>query len=41
MNEWILPPQFEESLRQSFGVPEIRSEFVEQVYDDLMRIAEA
>lgn len=37
MNEWNSTPQFEESVRQSFGVPEIRSEFVDQVYDNLMQ----
>lgn len=37
MNEWNSTPQFEESVRQSFGVPEIRSEFVDQVYGDLMQ----
>jgi hypothetical protein len=39
MSEWILTPQFEESIRQSFGVPEIRPEFVDQIYDELMRHA--
>jgi hypothetical protein len=39
MNEWNSTPQFEEEVRQSFGVPEIRSEFVDQVYVDLMRRA--
>ena len=37
MNEWTSTPQFEENVRQSFDVPEIRSEFVDQVYGDLMQ----
>jgi WD40 repeat protein len=41
MNERASTPQFEEKVRQSFGVPEIRTEFVDQVYDDLMRRAVA
>jgi hypothetical protein len=41
MNEWNSTPWFEESVRQSFGVPEIRSEFVAQVHGDLMRRAAA
>lgn len=39
MNEWTSTPQFEENVRQSFGVPEIRSVFVDQVYGDLMQRA--
>ena len=39
MNEWTSTPQFEAGVRQSFGVPEIRPEFVDQVHDDLMRRA--
>ncbi|MCE5207367.1 MAG: hypothetical protein LLG42_03545 [Chloroflexi bacterium] len=39
MNEWTSTPEFEESIRQSFGVPEMRSEFVDQVYADLMQRA--
>ena len=41
MNEWNSPPQFEDSVRQSFGVPEIRSKFVDEVYSDLMQRAVA
>jgi hypothetical protein len=41
MNEWTSTPQFEENVRQSFGVPEIRSEFADQVYGDLMQRAVA
>jgi hypothetical protein len=41
MNEWTSTPQFEESIRKSFGVPEIRSEFVSQVYGDLIQRAVA
>ena len=39
MNEWTSTPQFEESIIQSFGVPEIRTEFVDQVYGYLMKRA--
>ena len=39
MNEWTSTPQFEDNVRKSFGVPEIRSEFVDQVYGDLMQRA--
>lgn len=39
MNERASTPQFEEKVRQSFGVPDIRAEFVDQVYGDLMRRA--
>lgn len=39
MNELTPTPLFEEDIRQSFGVPEIRSAFVDQVYDDLMQRA--
>ncbi|TET32390.1 MAG: DUF4179 domain-containing protein, partial [Anaerolineales bacterium] len=41
MSEWISAPSFEEDVRQSFGVPKIRSEFVSQVYGDLMQRAGA
>ena len=41
MNEWTLTPRFEEDIRQSFEVPEIRPEFVDQVYEDLMQRAAA
>jgi hypothetical protein len=37
MNEWNSTFQFEEKVRQSFGVPKIRSEFVDQLYDNLMQ----
>lgn len=39
MNEKHSSPQFEESVRRSFGVPEIRTEFVHQAYGDLMQRA--
>jgi hypothetical protein len=39
MNEWTSTPRFEESVRQSFGVPGIRPEFVEKVHGELMRRA--
>lgn len=39
MNEQASTPEFEEKIRQSFGVPEIRTEFVDQVYNDIMRRA--
>ena len=41
MNDWTSTPQFEEDVRQSLSVPEIRSEFVDQVYGDLMHRANA
>ena len=41
MNEKYSTPQFEESVRKSFGVPEIRSKFVDEVYSDLMQQAVA
>jgi len=41
MSEWTSPPQFEEQIRQSFGVPQIRTEFVEGVYDKLTQRAAA
>ncbi len=41
MNEQNLLPQFGENIRKSFGVPDIRSEFVEEVYGDLMQRAAA
>jgi hypothetical protein len=40
MNEWTPDPQFEESIRQSFKAPKIRTEFVDQTYAELMRHAE-
>ena len=39
MNEWTSTPRFEESVRQSFGVPAIRPAFVDKVHGDLMRRA--
>ena len=39
MSERNLPPQFEEDITRSFGVPAIRAEFVEQVYADLLQRA--
>ncbi len=39
MFEGTSTPRFEESVRQSFGVPEIRPVFVDKVYGDLMRRA--
>ncbi|WP_322509378.1 hypothetical protein [Anaerolinea sp.] len=39
MNEKYSTPQFEESIRKSFGVPEIRSIFVDEVYSNLMQQA--
>lgn len=39
MNENFSPPQLEESIRKSFGVPEIRSKFVDEVYNNLMQQA--
>ena len=41
MTEWISSPQFEEKVRQSFAVPEVRPEFIDQVYSDLMQQAVA
>lgn len=41
MSEWSSTPQFEETIRQSFGVPKIRSEFVNQGYANLMQLASA
>jgi hypothetical protein len=41
MNEKYSTPQFEESIRKSFGVPEIRSKFVDEVYGRLMQQAVA
>ncbi|HAF62600.1 MAG TPA: hypothetical protein DCK95_09790, partial [Anaerolineaceae bacterium] len=40
MNEWTSTPEFEENVRQSFGVPEIRTEFVNQLYGQLMQQAD-
>jgi hypothetical protein len=40
MGDWTSTSQFEENIRQSFGVPAMRSEFVDQVYADLMRLAD-
>jgi len=39
MNEWTSTPRFEESVRQSFGIHELRPAFVDRVYSDLMRYA--
>ncbi|NLN70441.1 MAG: hypothetical protein GX142_06635 [Chloroflexi bacterium] len=36
MNEKYATPQFEARIRKSFGVPEVRPEFVDEVYDLLM-----
>ncbi|MEI7849366.1 MAG: hypothetical protein WCK35_26445 [Chloroflexota bacterium] len=41
MDEWTSNPQFEENVRESFGVPHIRSEFVDQLYADLKQRAAA
>ena len=41
MDNWTPTPEFEDRVRQSFAVPEIRSEFVEQMYGEIMRQAEA
>lgn len=41
MNEWTSSPQFENEIRQSFVVPEIRSAFVDQVYGELLQLAAA
>lgn len=41
MNEKFTTSQFEENIRKSFGIPEIRSQFVDQVYDKLMEKAAA
>jgi hypothetical protein len=41
MNKWTSTPQFEENVCQSFAVPEIRTEFVDQVYGVLMQRAAA
>ncbi|OPX69008.1 MAG: hypothetical protein A4E36_01112 [Methanoregulaceae archaeon PtaB.Bin009] len=41
MSEWNATPQFEENIRGAFGVPEIRKEFVDQMYGELMRRADA
>ena len=40
MNEWISSPEFEDSIRQSFGVPQIRNEFVNHLYTDIMHRAD-
>lgn len=40
MNKWTSSSEFEENVRQSFAVPAPRSEFVDQVYGDLMRRAD-
>jgi len=39
MNDWTPTPEFEESIRQSFGVPEVRREFVDQTYQKIMHQA--
>ncbi len=41
MNEWSSTPQFEENVRQSFGVPKIRSEFISRVQGELIQRASA
>ena len=40
MNEQTSSPQFEDQVRRSFEVPEIRTDFVEHVYVDLMQLAD-
>jgi hypothetical protein len=40
MTDWILTDDFAAALRDSFDVPEVRPEFVEQVYTRLMQRAE-
>ncbi|MGB7539481.1 MAG: DUF4179 domain-containing protein [Anaerolineales bacterium] len=37
MYDWTSTPRFEDSVRQAFGVPGIRPEFVDKVHSDLMR----
>ena len=39
MTEWTSNPQFEENVRRAFGLPQIRPEFVDQLYADLMQRA--
>jgi hypothetical protein len=39
MNESNITPQFEEDVRQSFGVPAVRSEFVVQLHTKIMQRA--
>ena len=39
MNEWTSTPQFEEMVRQSFSVPEIRPEFVGRLDKELRQCA--
>ena len=41
MNEWNLTPQFEDDIRQSFNIPEIRPEFMGQLYGEIMQRADA
>ena len=41
MNELNLTPQFEEDIRQSFNIPEIRPEFMDQLYGEIMQHADA
>ena len=41
MDKWTSTPEFEEKVRQSFSVPEIRQEFVDQVHVDLAQHAKA
>ncbi len=41
MNEFKSTPQFEEDIRQSFGVPDIRPEFVFQLRDEIAQKATA
>lgn len=40
MNKTTYSPELDDVIRQSYGVPEIRSEFVNRTYDDLMKRAE-
>ncbi|NPV57004.1 MAG: hypothetical protein HPY76_10105 [Anaerolineae bacterium] len=41
MNDLKITPQFETALRQSYGVPPIRTEFVDRLYGDLLQRAQA
>jgi hypothetical protein len=40
MSEWTVKPQLEENIRKAFAAPGIRPEFVENLYDQLLRAAE-
>lgn len=40
MNKTTFTPELDDVIRQSYGVPEIWSEFVNRTYDDLMKRAE-